>query len=82
MGKVDVKKLKKALTLSHYDTILRELGIPIFSKSNTEWRCWSGEKNRNPMDGSPALVFFLILRYSQVTLVQEVTTALVQSKPA
>ena len=58
MGKVDVKKLKKALTLSHYDTILRELGIPIFSKSNTEWRCWSGEKNRNPMDGSPALVFF------------------------
>ena len=46
------------LTLSHYDTILRELGIPIFSKSNTEWRCWSGEKNRNPMDGSPALVFF------------------------
>lgn len=53
-----LKKLKKALTLSHYDTILRELGIPIFSKSNTEWRCWSGEKNRNPMDGSPALVFF------------------------
>ena len=58
MAKVDVKKLKKMLTLSHYDTILRELGIPIFSKSNTEWRCWSGEKNRNPMDGSPALVFF------------------------
>lgn len=58
MSRVDVKKLKKTLTLSHYDTILRELGIPIFSKSNTEWRCWSGEKNRNPMDGSPALVFF------------------------
>lgn len=58
MSRVDVKKLKKALTLSHYDTILRELGIPIFSKNNTEWRCWSGEKNRNPMDGSPALVFF------------------------
>lgn len=58
MAKVDVKKLKKMLTLSHYDAILRELGIPIFSKSNTEWRCWSGEKNRNPMDGSPALVFF------------------------
>ena len=58
VAKVDVKKLKKMLTLSHYDIILRELGIPIFSKSNTEWRCWSGEKNRNPMDGSPALVFF------------------------
>lgn len=58
MGKVNVKKLKKALTLSHYDTILRELGIPIFSKSNTEWRCFTGDKNRNPYDGSPALVFY------------------------
>lgn len=58
MGKVDVKKLKKALTLSHYDTILRELGIPIFSKSNTEWRCWTGDKNKDPYQGSPALVFY------------------------
>lgn len=58
MAKVDVKKLKKMLTLSHYDTILRELGIPIFSKSNTEWRCFTGDKNRNPYDGSPALVFY------------------------
>lgn len=58
MGKVDVKKLKKALTLAHYDTILRELGIPIFSKSNTEWRCFSGDKHKNPYDGSPSLIFY------------------------
>lgn len=58
MGKVDVKKLKKALTLSHYDTILRELGIPIFSKSNTEWRCFSGDRHKNPYDGSPSLIFY------------------------
>jgi hypothetical protein len=58
MGKVDVKKLKKALTLSHYDTILRELGIPIFSKSNTEWRCYSGDRHKNPFDGSPSLIFY------------------------
>ena len=58
MAKVDVKKLKKMLTLSHYDTILRELGIPIFSKSNTEWRCWTGDKNKDPYQGSPALVFY------------------------
>lgn len=58
MDKVDVKKLKRALTLSHYDTILRELGIPIFSKSNTEWRCWTGDKNKDPYQGSPALVFY------------------------
>lgn len=58
MAKVDVKKLKKMLTLAHYDLILRELGIPIFSKSNTEWRCWTGDKNKDPYQGSPALVFY------------------------
>ena len=58
MGKVDVKKLKKALTLSHYDTILRELGIPIFSKSNTEWRCFSGDRHKNSYDGGTNLVFY------------------------
>lgn len=58
MAKVDVKKLKKMLTLSHYDTILHELGIPIFSKSNTEWRCFSGDRHKNPYDGSPSLIFY------------------------
>ncbi len=58
MAKVDVKKLKKMLTLSHYDTILRELGIPVFSKSNTEWRCFSGDRHKNPYDGSPSLIFY------------------------
>ena len=58
MGKVDVKKLKKALTLSHYDTILRELGIPVFSKSNTEWRCFSGDRHKNSYDGGTNLVFY------------------------
>lgn len=59
MAKVDVKKLKKMLTLSHYDTILRELGIPIFSKSNTEWRCFSGDRHKNSYDGGTNLVFYL-----------------------
>lgn len=58
MNKINVKLLKKNLSLSHYDTILRELGIPIFSKSNTEWRCWTGDKNKDPYQGSPALVFY------------------------
>lgn len=58
MAKVDVKKLKKMLTLAHYDLILRELGIPIFSKSNTEWRCYSGDRHKNPFDGSPSLIFY------------------------
>lgn len=58
MARVNVKKLKKMLTLSHYDTILHELGIPIFSKSNTEWRCFSGDRHKNPYDGSPSLIFY------------------------
>ena len=37
MGKIDVKKLKRALTLAHYDMIIQRLGIPIFSKSNSEY---------------------------------------------
>ena len=58
MGKIDVKKLKRALTLAHYDTIIQRLGIPIFSKSNSEWRLWTGDKNVNPLEGSPKLIFY------------------------
>lgn len=82
MGKVNVKKLKKALTLSHYDTILRELGIPIFSKGNTEWRCYSGDRHKNPYDGSPSLIFILIQRYSKDIQQEELMMQLRQFKPA
>lgn len=58
MGKIDVKKLKKSLSLSHYSLILDKLGIPIFSKSNTEWRCFSGDRHKNSYDGSPSLIFY------------------------
>lgn len=58
MGKIDVKKLKRALTLAHYDMIVQRLGIPIFSKSNSEWRLWTGDKNVNPLEGSPKLIFY------------------------
>ena len=58
MGKIDVKKLKRALTLAHYDMIIQRLGIPIFSKSNSEWRLWTGDKNVNPLEGSPKVIFY------------------------
>ena len=58
MGKIDVKKLKRALTLAHYDMIIQRLGIPIFSKSNSEWRLYTGDKNVNPLEGSPKLIFY------------------------
>lgn len=58
MGKIDVKKLKKSLSLSHYSLILDKLDIPIFSKSNTEWRCFSGDRHKNSYDGGTNLVFY------------------------
>ena len=78
MAKVDVKKLKKMLTLSHYDAILRELGIPIFSKSNTEWRCFI----KILMMVVQVLSFTLIQRYSKGIQLEELMTQLPLSKPA
>ena len=58
MNKINIKLLKKNLTLAHYDMIIQRLGIPIFSKSNSEWRLWTGDKNVNPLEGSPKLIFY------------------------
>lgn len=58
-GKVDVKKLKASLKLHDYEKILKDLGIPIFSKGEHEWRLWTGEKNKDPYQGSPKLYFYL-----------------------
>ena len=59
MTKIDVKKLKSSLTLKDYDKILKEIGIPIFTKSDKQWVLYTGEKHKNPLDGSPKLYFYL-----------------------
>lgn len=59
MEKIDARKLKKQLRLSDYDAILRGIGIPIHSKSKTQWTCWTGDKNVDPMKGSPKLIFYV-----------------------
>ena len=59
MAKVDTKKLKAALTLKDYEKILKEIGIPIFTKSDTQWVLWTGEKHKDPYQGSPKLYFYL-----------------------
>src|SRR5574344_1972553 len=58
MGKVDIKKLKSQLTLPMYEQILKEIGIPIFSKSDKEWRLWTGDKHKDPYTGSPKLYYY------------------------
>lgn len=57
-GKVDVKKLKTSLKLHDYEKIIKDLGIPIFSKGEHEWRLWTGEKHKDPYQGSPKLYFY------------------------
>ena len=57
-GKVNVKMLKAKLALSDYEAILKAIGIPIFSKSDKQWVLWTGEKNKDPYNGSPKLYFY------------------------
>ena len=37
MGKIDIKKLKKQLSLADYEKIIKALNIPIMIKTNTHW---------------------------------------------
>lgn len=59
MGKIDVKKLKSRLTHKDHEKIMTALGIPMFSKGNDSWTYWTGEKNRDPYQGSPKLIYYL-----------------------
>lgn len=56
--KIDVKKLKQSLKSHDIENILKVLDIPIFSKSEKEWRIWTGEKNVNALSGSPKLYYY------------------------
>lgn len=56
--RVDAKKLKNRLTLEDYKTIMKALDIPQFGTNNGVVIYWSGEKNKNALDGSPKLYFY------------------------
>lgn len=57
-NRIDAKKLKAQLTLTDYEKILHDIGIPIYSKSSTQWICWTGDKNVDAFKGSPKLYFY------------------------
>ena len=59
MGKIDIKKLKKQLSLADYEKIIKALNIPIMIKTNTHWVLMTGCHNKNPYDGSPKLYLYL-----------------------
>ena len=58
MGKIDVKKLKKSLSLAHHKQIMQALGIPSYSENSTQIVYYTGDKNIDPYKGSPKLYFY------------------------
>ena len=58
MGKIDVKKLKKSLSLAHHKQIMQALGIPSYSENSTQIVYYTGDKNTDPYKGSPKLYFY------------------------
>ena len=57
--RIDVKKLTSQLTLEMYETLFKALDIPIYSKSKDKWILYTGCHNRNALQGSPKLYFYL-----------------------
>ena len=58
MGKIDVKKLKKSLSLAHHKQIMQALGIPSYSENSTQIVYYTGDKNVDSYKGSPKLYFY------------------------
>ena len=58
MGKIDVKKLKKSLSLAHHKQIMQALGIPAYSENKEQIIYFSGDKNKDAFKGSPKLYFY------------------------
>ena len=58
MGKIDVKKLKKSLSLAHHKQIMQALGIPSYSENSAQIVYYTGDKNVDPYKGSPKLYFY------------------------
>ena len=58
MGKIDVKKLKKSLSLAHHKQIMLALGIPAYSENKEQIIYFSGDKNKDALKGSPKLYFY------------------------
>ena len=58
MNQINTKLLKSSLSLEDHKTILKALGIPAFNENSKQIIYWSGDKNIDPLSGSPKLYFF------------------------
>ena len=60
MGKIDVKKLKKSLSLAHHKQIMQALGIPAYSENKEQIIYFSGDKNKVLVSLLVRLYFYLL----------------------
>lgn len=58
MNKINVKLLKKNLTLAHHKQIMQALNIPAFSENKEQIIYFTGDRNKDALKGSPKLYFY------------------------
>lgn len=57
-NKIDTKKIKSKLSLSNYEKIMKDLGIPMYSKGRNYWIFYSGDHQKDFLNHSPKLYFY------------------------
>lgn len=58
MNQINTKLLKSSLTLEDHKSICKALGIPAFSENSKQIVYFTGDKNVDPLKGSPKLIFY------------------------
>ena len=58
MPKLNIKALKKKLTLEDHKKLMKALDIPAYSESDSTIVYWTGDRNRNALNGSPKLYWY------------------------
>lgn len=56
--RIDTRKIKSQLSLKDYSNIMDSLGIPLYSKGESQWIYFTGDKNIIATHGSPKLYFY------------------------
>ena len=58
MQEINTKLLKSALSIDEHKLICKSLDIPVYSENNSQIVYYTGDKNKNALDGSPKLYFY------------------------
>ena len=58
MPKLNIKALKKKLKPEDHKKLMKVLDIPAYSESDSTIVYWTGDRNRNALNGSPKLYWY------------------------